>query len=80
MVEEVRLSFEELHPINTEIDLTVGEVVRSQTEAMSTFKYSLVPRLFNQNFSVPKTSAHLTSSKRKLDVEDYLNVSNKISG
>ena len=72
MVEEVRLSFEELRPVNTEIDFTVVGVVINQTEAMSTCKYSLVPRLFNQNYPVPKTSAHLTSSKIKLDDEKII--------
>ena len=32
--EEVRPSSEELRPVNTEIDLTVGEVVRDQVEAL----------------------------------------------
>ena len=59
---------------------------------MSTGKYSLVTGLFNQNSSVPKTSDHLssdsssqdvkavhsTSSKRKFDDENYLNVGNEI--
>ena len=92
LVEEVRPSSEELRPVNTEIDLTVGEVVRDQTEAMSTGKYSLVADLFNQNSPVPKTSVHLSShspsqsvkaahstiSKRKLDDENDLNVDNEI--
>ena len=90
--EKVRPSSEELRPVNTEIDLTVGEVVRDQAEAMSTGKYSLVGGLFNQNSPVPKTSgqlsphspsqgvraAHSTSSKRKLDDENDLNVGNEI--
>ena len=90
--EEVRPLSEELHPVNTEIDLTVGEVVRDQAEAMSTSKYSLVPGLFNQNSPGPKTSGHLssdspspgvnaahsTSSKRKFDDENDLNVGNEI--
>ena len=37
--EEVRPSSKRLHPVNTEIDLTVGKVVRDQAEAMSTGKY-----------------------------------------
>ena len=92
MGEEVRPLSEELHPVNTEIDLTVGEVVRDQAEAMSTSKYSLVPGLFNQNSPRPKTSGHLssdspspgvnaahsTSSKRKFDDENDLNVGNEI--
>ena len=59
---------------------------------MSTGKYSLVASLFNQNTPVPKTScqlsshspsqgvkvAHSTSSKRKLDDENDLNVGNEI--
>ena len=57
--EEVRPSSEELRPANTEIDLTAGEVVRDQSEAMSTGKYSLVASLFNQNYPVPKTSGHV---------------------
>ena len=90
--EEVRPLSEELHPVNTEIDLTVGGVVRDQAEAMSTSKYSLVPGLFNQNSPGPKTSGHLlsdspsqgvnaahsTSSKRKFDDENDLNVGNEI--
>ena len=92
LCEEVRPSSEELHPVNTEIDLTVGEIVRDQAEAMSTGKYSLVPGLFKQNSPVPKTSGHLssdspsqgvkvahsTSSKRKFDDENYLNMGNEI--
>ena len=82
----------ELRPVNTEIDLTAGQVVRAQAEAMSTGKYSLVAGLFNQNSPVPKTSGHLSShspsqgvkaahsssSKSKLDDENNLNVSNEI--
>ena len=89
---EVRPSSEELRPVNTEIDLTVGEAVRDQAEAMSTGKYSLVAGLFNQNSPVPKTSgqssthspsqgvkaAHSTSSKMKLDDENDLNMGNEI--
>ena len=89
-VEEVRPSSKELRPINMEIDLTVGEVVRDQAEAKLTGKYSLVADLFNQKSPVPKTSGHLsshcpsqgvkpadsTSSKRKLDDENDLNVGN----
>ena len=56
--EKVRPSSEELRPVNTEIDLTVGKVVRDQAEAMSTGKYSLVTGLFNQNSPLPKTSGH----------------------
>ena len=92
--EEVRPSSEELRPVNTEIDLNVGEVVRDQAEAMSTGKYSLVAGLFNQNSPVSKTSGQLsshspsqgvkaaysTSSKRKLDDENDLNVGNEIIG
>ena len=90
--EEVRPSSEELRPVNTEIDLTVGGVVRDQAEAMSTGKYNLLAGLFNQNSPIPKTSGHLsshspsqgikaahsTSSKRKLDGENDLNVGNEI--
>ena len=90
--EEVRPSSEELRPVNTEIDLTAGEVVRDQAEAMSSGKYSLVAGLFNQNSPVRKTSGHLSShspsqgvkaahsssSKRKLDDENDLNVGNEI--
>ena len=78
--------------VNTEIDLTVGEVVRDQAETMATGKYSLVADLLNQNCPVPKTSGHLSShspsqdikaaysssSKRKLDDENDLNVGNEI--
>ena len=80
--QEVRPSSQELRPVNTEIDLTVGEVVRDPAEAMSTGKYSWIAGLFNQNSPVLKTSghfsshspsqgvkaAHLTSSKRKLEM------------
>ena len=90
--EEFRPLPEELRPVNTEIDLTVEKVVRDQAEAMSTDKYSLVAGLFNQNSPVPKTSGHLlshspsqgvktahsTSSKRKLNDENDLNVGNEI--
>ena len=92
MGEEIKPSSEELHPFNTEINLTFGEVVRGQEEAMPTGKYSLVDRLFNQNSPVSKTSGHLsshspsqsvktaqsTNSKRKLDDENNLNVGNEI--
>ena len=61
MGEEVSPSSEEIHPVNTEIDLTAVEVVRDQTEAMSTSKYSLRAGLFNQNSPVLKTSGHLSS-------------------
>ena len=60
MGEKVRPSSEDLRPVNTEIDLTAGEVVRDQAEAMSTGKYSLVAGLFNQNSPVSKTSGHLS--------------------
>ena len=91
--EEVRPSSEEVRPVNTEINLTIVEVVRDQAEAMSTDKYSLVAGLFNQNPPVFKTFgqsssshspsqginvAHSTSSKRKLEDENDLNVSNEI--
>ena len=36
LVEKVRTSSEELRPINTDIDPTVGEVVSDQAEVMST--------------------------------------------
>ena len=93
--EEVRPSSEELRPVNMKINLTVGEVVRDQVEAMSTGKYSLVAGLLNQNspVPVPKTYGHLShspsqgvkaahsaSSKRKLDDENDLNVGNEIIG
>ena len=59
---------------------------------MSSGTYSLVAGLFNQNSLIPKTSCHLllhspsqgvkeahsTSSKRKFDDENVLNVGNKI--
>ena len=61
MGEEVSPSSEEIRPVNTEIDLTAVEVVRDQTEAMSTSKYSLRAGLFNQNSPVLKTSGHLSS-------------------
>ena len=92
MGEEVRPSSEEFRPVNTEIDLTLGEVVRDQAEAMSSGKNSLLTGLFNQNSPIPKTSGHLsspspsqgvkaahsTSSKRKLDDENDLNVGSEI--
>ena len=88
---EVRLSSEELRPVNTETDLAVSEVVKDREEAMSTGKYSLVVGLLNENSLVPKSSVHLsshspsqgvkaarsTSSKRKLDDENDLNVGKK---
>ena len=75
-----------------EIDFTVGEVIRDQTEAMSTGKYTLVAGTFNQISPLPKTSGHLSSyspsqgvkaahsisSKRKLDDENNFNVGNEI--
>ena len=90
MDEEVRHSSEELRTVNTEIDLTVGEVVRDQAEAMSTCEYNSVTGLFNQNSSVPQTFCHSSShspsqdvktvhsaiSKRKIDDENDLNVLN----
>ena len=90
--EEVKPSFEEVRPINTNIDLTVGEVVRDPAEAISTGKYSLVAGLFNQNSQIPNISghssshssyhgvmaAHSTSSKTKLYDENDLNVGNEI--
>ena len=86
MGDEVRPSSEDLSPVNTEIDPTVGEVVRNQAGVMSAGKYSLVAGLFNQNSPVTKVSgqlsdvkaAHSTSSKRKLDCENDLNVRNEI--
>ena len=57
--EEVRPSSEELRPVNTEISLTVGEVVRDQAKDISTGKYSLVAGLFNLNSPESKTSGHL---------------------
>ena len=82
-----------LCPVNTEKDLTVGEVIRDQVEAMSTSKYRLVACLFSQNSPVSKTSGQLlsyspyqdpkaansTRSKRKLDNENDLNVNNEIT-
>ena len=62
MGEEVGPSSEELRPVNKEIDLTVGEVVRDQEETMSAAKYSLVAGLFNQNSPVTKTSGHFSSN------------------
>ena len=90
--EKVRHSSEELPRVKTEIDLTVGEVVRDQVEAMSPGKYSLVADLFNQNSPVPRTSGqlsthslsqgvkavHSTSSKRELDDENNFNVGNEV--
>ena len=94
MGEEVRPSSEGLCPVNTEIDLTVGEVDRDHTEAMSTGKCSLVAGLFNPNSPAPKIPGHLSSHfpsqvvkaahstgpKRKLDDENDLNVGNEIIG
>ena len=92
MCEVVGPSSDELSLVNTEIDLTVGKVVRNEVEAMSTCKYNLVASLFNQNSPAPKTSSHLSSyslsqgviashsasSKRKLNDENDLNVGNEI--
>ena len=91
--EKVRSSSEALRHVNAEIDLTVGEVVRDQAEAMSTGKYSLVAGLFNQNPPLPKTSGHLSShspsqgvkaahsisSKKEQGDENDLNVGNEIT-
>ena len=88
---EVRLSSEELRPVNTETNLAVGEVVKDQAEAISTGKYSLVAGLLNENSLVSKSSvllsshspsqgvkaARSTSSKRKLDDENDLNAGEK---
>ena len=82
MGDEVRPSSEDLSPVNTEIDPTVGEVVRNQAGVMSAGKYSLVAGLFNQNSPVHKTSgvkaALSISSKREFDDENDLNVGNEI--
>ena len=43
----------ELRPINTEIDPTIGEVVRDQVEATSTCKYSLVVGLWSLIITFP---------------------------
>ena len=59
--EEVRPTFEEVSPVNVEMNLTVSEMVSDQAEAMSTDKHSLVDGLFNQNSIIPKTSGHLSS-------------------
>ena len=75
--EEVNPSSEELRPVNTDIDLTVGEVVRDQAEDMSTGKYSLVAGLFNQNSSVPKTSGHLSSHSPSQGVKTAHSTSSK---
>ena len=61
LAEETMPSSQELSPVNTEIDLTVGEVVRDLAGAMSLGKDSLVTGLFNQNSGIPKTSGHLSS-------------------
>ena len=61
MGEEVRPTFEEVSPVNVEMNLTVSEMVSDQAEAMSTDKHSLVDGLFNQNSIIPKTSGHLSS-------------------
>ena len=80
--EEGRPSFEELRPVNTEVDFIVGEVVRDHAEAMSTGKYSLVAGLFNhlssQFPSQRVKAAHSTSSKGKHDDKNDLNVGNEI--
>ena len=57
--EEIRPSSQGLSPVDTKIDLIVGEVVRDLAEVMSLGKYSLVTGLFNQNSPIPKTSGHL---------------------
>ena len=61
LTEETMPSSQELNPVNTEIDLTVGEVVRDLAGAISLGKYSLVTGLFNQNSPIPKASGHLSS-------------------
>ena len=45
MSDEVRPSSEEVRPVDSEIDLTVDEVVGDQAETMSTGKYSLAAGL-----------------------------------
>ena len=78
MDEEVRSSSEEIGPVNTEIDLTVGEVVRDQAEAMSTGKYSLTAGLLNQiSPAVPKTSGHLSSHSPSQGVKAAHSASSK---
>ena len=59
--EEVKLLSEELHHVNTEIDLTDGEEVKDQGEAMSTSKHNLVAVLINKNSPVLNTSGQLPS-------------------
>ena len=66
--EEVRPISEELCPVNTEIDVTTGEVVIDQAEAMSTVQYSLVAGLFNQNS--PATSAVVEITKLCLEADN----------
>ena len=50
----IRPLSEELRPVNTEIDLTVGEVVREQAKAMSTGKYSLVAGCLIKTLQYPR--------------------------
>ena len=90
--EQARPLPDELHLVNTEIDLTVGETVRDEPKVMSTCKYSLVVGLLSKNSQVPKASGHLSSSsrsqdvkaahlngsERKLDDKNDLNVGNEI--
>ena len=50
----IRPLSEELRPVNTEIDLMVGEVVREQAKAMSTGKYSLVAGCLIKTLQYPR--------------------------
>ena len=76
-------------PVNTDVDLTIGETVRD----LYICKHNAVAGLVNQNCPVPKTSGHLSShflsqrvkadhstrSKRKLDDKKDLNVGNDVN-
>ena len=91
--EEIRPFVWGIMPVNTDVDLTIGETVRDLSEAIYICKHNEVAGLVNQNCPVPKTSGHLSShflsqsvkaahstrSKRKLDDKKDLNVGNDVN-
>ena len=77
MDEKVRPLPEVLQPVNTDVNLTVVEVVRDQAKPMSTCKYNLVTCLFNQDSSVSKTFVHLSSYSLPQDIKAAHSTSSK---
>ena len=70
MGEEVRPFSEELCPVNTDIDVTTGEAVIDQAEAMSTVQYSLVAGMFNQNSRATSAMVEITKLCLEADNEN----------